>query len=121
WLTAKLNTPDALAADNVAYAVLPTQPPKRVLLVTKGNWFLEKLLAADQSLTFELLTPDAFTPNLAPKFDAVLFDNFLPENFDVAKTAGNFLFIKQTPFNTAEPALDQPILSDIDSQHPALR
>lgn len=121
WLTAKLNTTDALAADNVAYAVLPTQPPRRVLLVTKGNWFLEKLLAADQSLTFELLTPDAYTPDLAPKFDAVLLDNFLPENFEMAKAAGNFLFLKQTPFNTAEPALDQPILSDIDSQHPALR
>ncbi len=121
WLTARLNTTDAMASDNVAYAVLPTQPPRRVLLVTKGNWFLEKLLAADQGLAFELLTPDAFTPDLATKFDAVLLDNFLPENFDIAKASGNFLFVKQTPFNTAEPVLDQPLLSELDSQHPALR
>ncbi len=121
WLTARLDTTDALAADNVAYAVLPVEPPRRVLLVTKGNWFLEKLLAADQSLAFELLTPDAFTLALAAKFDAVLFDNFLPENFDLTQTPGNFFFLKQTPFNSAEPTLEQPLLSDLDSQHPALR
>jgi hypothetical protein len=121
WLTARLDTTDALAADNVAYAVLPVEQPRRVLLVTKGNWFLEKLLAADQGLTFELLTPDAFTPALATKFDAVLLDNFLPENFDLAKAPGNFFFLKQTPFNTAEPALEQPLISDLDSQNPVLR
>jgi hypothetical protein len=121
WLTAKLDSTDALASDNVAYAVLPTQPPRRVLLVTAGNWFLEKLLAADQGLTFELLTPDAFTPALAAKFDAVLLDNCLPPNFDLTQTAGNFLFLKQTPFNTTEPALEQPLLSDLESQSPILR
>jgi hypothetical protein len=45
WLTARLDTPDALPFDNIAYAVLPAPAPHRVLLVTKGNWFLEKLLA----------------------------------------------------------------------------
>jgi len=121
WLTARLDSTDALAADNVAYAVLPVEPPRRVLLITKGNWFLEKLLAADQGLAFELLTPDAFTSALAAKFDAVLFDNFLPENFDLTTTPGNFFFLKQTPFNTTEPALEQPLLSDLDSQNPVLR
>jgi hypothetical protein len=89
--------------------------------VTKGNWFLEKLLAADQTLAFELITPDSFTPTLASKFDAVVLDNFVPPNFDLPTTAGNFFFFKQSPFNTTEPALDQPLISDIDSRHPALR
>ena len=120
-MTARLDTTDALASDNVAYAVLPVEPPKRVLLVTKGNWFLEKLLAADQSIAFELLTPDAFTPALASKFDAVVLDDFLPANFDFAKARGNYFFIKQTPFNTSEPPLDQPLISDLESGHPALR
>jgi hypothetical protein len=121
WLTARLDTTDALATDNVAYAVLPVAPPKRVLLVTKGNWFLEKLLAADQSIAFELLTPDGFSPAVAAKFDAVLLDNFVPPNFDLAQTAGNYFFIKQSPFNTSDAPLDQPIISDVDSRHPALR
>jgi hypothetical protein len=121
WLTARLDTADALASDNVAYAVLPVEPPKRILLVTKGNWFLEKLLGADQNLSFELLTPEAFDPSIAAKFDAVVLDNSLPANFDFAKASGNYFFIKQTPFNTSEPPLDQPLISDLENSHPALR
>jgi len=121
WLTARLDTTDALASDNVAYAVLPVEPPKRVLLVTKGNWFLEKLLAADQSIAFELVTPDSFTTAVAAKFDAVVCDNFVPGDFNIANPTANFFFIKQTPFNNSDPALDQPLISDLDSRHPALR
>ena len=121
WLTARLDTPDALAADNVAYAVLPTAPPRRVLLVTKGNWFLEKLLAADQGLAFELIAPDAFTPEIGAKFDSVILDNYLPDKFNLADSRGNFLFIKQSPFADGGPHLEQPLISETDAQHPALR
>ncbi len=121
WLTARLDTPDALAADNIAYAVLPPDPPRRVLLVTKGNWFLEKLLAADQGLSFELIAPDAFAPDLAAKFDAIVLDNFLPAGFDLTTARENYLFLKQTPFADNGPALDQPLISETDAQHPALR
>jgi hypothetical protein len=122
WLTAKLDRDDALPSDNVAYAVLPTQTPRRVLLVRKGNWFLEKMLAADQGLQAELLAPDAFTLALAAKFDVVICDNALPAGFDLAQTPGNFLFIKQTPFAaTAAGVLEQPLVSETDTRHPALR
>jgi hypothetical protein len=121
WLTARLDTTDALASDNVAYAVLPVDPPKRILLVTKGNWFLEKLLGADQSVAFELLTPDAFNAALASKFDAVLLDNFVPNGFDLGTATGNYFFIKQTPFNTSGPAIDQPLITDLDNRDPVLR
>jgi len=121
WLTARLDTTDALAADNVAYAVLPVDPPKRVLLMTKGNWFLEKLLGADQSVAFELLTPDSFSASVAAKFDVVLLDNFVPEGFDLAKSSANYFFIKQTPFNSADAPLDQPLISDLDTRDPVLR
>ncbi len=121
WLTARLDTADALSSDNVAYAVLPVEPPRRILLVSNGNWFLEKLLGAEQTLSFELIAPDAFTPGLAPKFDAVLFDNLVPPGFDLEKTPGNFFFLKQTPFNATGPVVDQPLISDTDSGHPVLR
>ena len=121
WLTARLDTKDALPGDNLAYAVLPSDPPRRVLLISKGNWFLEKLLAADQGLSFELITPDAYSATLAGKFDAVLLDNFLPADLDLSKTPGNFFFIKATPFNTAAAPLDQPLISDTTASHPALR
>jgi hypothetical protein len=121
WLSAWLDASDALATDNVAYAVLSAQPPSRVLLVTKGNWFLEKLLAADQGVTYELVEPAAFTPALAAKFDAVILDQFLPPGFDLAAAQGNFLFIKATPFGDGKAALDQPLISDTDAQHPVMR
>lgn len=121
WLTARLDADDALRTDNIAYAVLPPQQPRRVLLVTRGNWFLEKMLEADQSVRFELLAPDSYQPALAAKFDAVVFDNFLPAGFDLATTAGNFLFIKQTPFATAAPPLEQPLIAETNARHPALR
>lgn len=121
WLTARLDTKDALAADNVAYAVLPVEPPKRILLVTKGNWFLEKLLAADQSIAFELVTPDSYSAPVAAKFDAVICDNFVPGDFNIANPTTNFFFLKQTPFNTSDPALEQPLISDLDGRNPVLR
>jgi Ca-activated chloride channel family protein len=92
-----------------------------VLLVTKGNWFLEKMLAADQSLTFELLAPDAYQPALAAQFDAVILDDALPAGFDLEKATGNFLFIKKTPFASVGVPLEQPLISETDDRHPAMR
>ena len=121
WLTARLDGKDALAADNTAYAVLPAPEPHRVLLVTKGNWFLEKLLAADRQVEFELIEPAAWQTDFAAKFDAVILDNFIPPGFDLAKSAGNVLFLKQSPFSTADAAVEQPLVSEADAQHPLLR
>jgi hypothetical protein len=121
WLTARLDTDDALPLDNAAYAVLPPQQPRRVLLVTRGNWFLEKLLEADAGVRFELIAPDAWQPALATKFDAVIFDNFQPEGFDLATSAGNILFIKQTPFASSAPPVEQPLIAETNPQHPAMR
>src|SRR5262249_53211849 len=45
-LTARLDRPDALAADNQAWAILPRRAPRPVTLVTDGDLFLEKVLQA---------------------------------------------------------------------------
>ena len=120
WLTARIDTPDALASDNTAYAVLPSPPTRRVLLVSKGSWFLEKLLAADRGLKFELLSPESFTPALASKFDVVILDNCATGAFDAAATT-NFLFLRQTPFTATPEIIAQPLVTDLDAGHPALR
>ncbi len=86
WLTAHLDladkTADAFPLDDDAYAVVPPPRPVRVLLVTKGNWFLESLLRADDQITFDQLAPDAFQPAQAASFDVVVLDDFLPAGFD---------------------------------------
>jgi hypothetical protein len=45
-LRARLNRPDALPADDVAYAILPRRERQPVTLVTEGNLFLEKVFEA---------------------------------------------------------------------------
>jgi|GEM_PF-650861 len=121
WLTARLDTKDVLPCDNEVYAVLPKRQPAHVLLVTKGNWFIEKMLAADDLLKFDLLTPDAFKPGMAKNFDAVILDNFMPDGFDIRNVEGNFLLINNTPFVSGTASLDQPLITDVDESSPLMR
>jgi hypothetical protein len=44
---------DVLPADNQAFTVLPTPEKSRVLLVSRGNWFLESFLRADPLIEYE--------------------------------------------------------------------
>lgn len=117
WLTAKLDIKDALSLDNTARAVLPPPRPVRVLLVTKGNVFLEKALAADPGASFELISPDAWSEAIAGKFDVIVHDDHVPANW----SAFNSLFIKRTPFDKAGAEIEQPAVTDLAADHPTLR
>jgi hypothetical protein len=128
WLTAHLDlankTDDALPLDDDAYAVIPPPRPLRALLVTKGNWFLENLLKADDRLQFDQLAPDGFDPTQAAGFDAVILDDWLPPGFDAPDRLppGRFLFLRRTPFDApGETPLDRPTVTDTDAAHPLLR
>ena len=121
WLTAKLSATDALPLDNTAYATLPPARLNRVLLVSKGNTFLEKLLGVDSSVKFQFVAPEAYQPAMSEKFEAVIFDGLIPAGFDLGKSAGNFLFLNATPFAGKGALLDQPVVTDVDPAHPATR
>jgi hypothetical protein len=130
WLTAHLalknKADDALALDDDAYAVIPPPQPLRVLLITKGNWFLEGMLKADDQLQFDQLTPEGFQPALAANFDAVILDDSLPAGFDAPDRLppGNFLFLRRTPLDApggTAPPLDRPAVTDTDAASPLLR
>jgi hypothetical protein len=121
WLMAKLSTNDALPFDNIAYATLPSSRLNRVLLVSKGNTFLEKLLGVDPSVKFQFVAPEAYQPAMSGKFGAVIFDGFVPVGFDLEKSAGNILFLNATPFTGKGAPLDQPIVTDVDAAHPTTR
>jgi hypothetical protein len=116
-LTARLEVADALALDNTAYATLPPPRPVRVLLITRGNAFLEKALAAEAGASYELLAPEAWSAATGAKFDAVIFDDFVPPDWPGV----NALFIGRTPFDRAGDPLEVPVLTDLDSAHPLLR
>ena len=132
WLSARLalksGAGDALALDNNAYAVIPPPRPVRVLLVTRGDWFLESLLKADDGVQFDQLSPEAFQPAQAAGFDCVVLDSFLPPGFERGSQTlppGNFLFVDcaPPPLSTNGPpaALAHPPITDIDTASPLLR
>ena len=128
-LTLKNGGSDALALDDNAYAVVPPPRPIRVLLVTRGNWFLESLLKADDGVQFDQLAPDAFQPAQAASFDAVILDDCVPAQFQVPAARfpkGNFLFVDCAPFLAGQPdkgatALEHPLVTDLDTASPLLR
>ena len=122
WLQAHLDlspegkTADAYAPDDDAYAVVPPPRPLRVLLVTKGNWFLESLLKADDRVGFDQLEPGAFQPAQATGFDAVLLDNFVPEGWTAdTLPRGNYLFLGKGPFMEGTATLERPPITDTDA------
>ena len=121
WLTAKLSATDALPLDNIAYATLPPARVNRVLLVSKGNTFLEKLLGVDASVKFQFIAPEAYQPAMSEKFETVIFDSIVPQDFVLENSPGNFLFLNATPFAAKGAPLDQPIVTDVDAAHPATR
>jgi hypothetical protein len=116
-LTARIDVKDALPLDNEAFALLPPPRPVRVLLVTKGNVFLEKALSAEPTVSFELIAPEGWNATLTTKFDVTVYDEFVPAGWE----SSNALFVGRTPFDSGAAPLLNPVLTDIDAVHPILR
>jgi hypothetical protein len=78
---AKLDAPDFLKSDNYAVAVADPNASLHVLLVTKGNLFLERALSLDPRVTLDKATEVPSTELSGPgtgTYDIVVFDG-LPE------------------------------------------
>lgn len=116
--TVRLAHPDDLAVDNQASfsSVLPQ--PAQILLVTKGNRFLEKALAS-ASEHIELSTVREFTDSGA-KYDLVVLDDVVPAVWP----SGNVLAIHVANTNWFEGGIGQveaPPIVDWKNTHPLLR
>ena len=127
-LEARLRLPggagDLLPLDDRAYAVLPERKRQRVLIVTRGNLFLEgALLAAgageENHLAIDKVTPAAYDAERAARYDVVVFDAFTPP---VAPDAHALYLDPQRdgPF-AIETDLKRPLITDAESAHPVLR
>ncbi|MEY5009490.1 MAG: hypothetical protein RLZZ253_629 [Verrucomicrobiota bacterium] len=118
-LVATLSTSDALPLDNQAFAVLPPRPKLRVLLVSQGNWFLEKLLEANQQCSYELVSPPEFRPDLAASFDALILDTpTVPTPEALPK---NTLFLQGSPWGPLGPEIAPPLFPETDPTSPLMR
>jgi len=117
-LSVRIANPDCLPVDNHAAAVVPSLPRPRVLLVTEGNFFLERVLAV---LTdFDTYISD--TPRISGSFDIYVYDN--PADKEPIPSAGCVLFLKneiQAPVNpdsSPRPVVDwiedHPVFQGVD-------
>lgn len=73
---------DVLAIDDHAYAFLPGLRPARVLMVSRGNRYLETALNLIPGLRLDKVTPGTFQASSASsrRYDLVFFDSFVPES-----------------------------------------
>ena len=119
-------TPDALACDNAAWAILP--PPRRlaVLLVTAGNTVLESAMKACPIAGVDPCTPagfDAMDPaalEARSSYDVIVLDNCAPPRLP----RGRYLVWGTPPtgIDVNSPAqLENQTIVDWRSGHPVLQ
>lgn len=108
---------DVLAADDVAQVIVP--PPKQldVLLVTDGNYFLERAIQSMhlnspdvmQTATYEEQKPNS-DQQKSRKYDVILFDRYTPTYWP---TAGNFMYFGCVPPHSAGPGQKITAVNDV--------
>ncbi len=107
---------DDLAADNEASIVSLLPHPVKVLLVTRGNRFLERALRAAANVQ---LTVNAEMTDDGSEFDFVVLDDVIPTVWP----RGNILAIHVANTNWFDgiSQLDVPAIVDWRATHPVLR
>ena len=80
---------DALASDDVAMVVVPPPKAMSVLLVTDGNYFLQRALDAMNLQHPDTLSPVAYEEKKPQTYDVLIFDRYEPK---FMPASGNFLW-----------------------------
>jgi len=114
--TVRLTSKDELAADDQASIVSLLPKPVKVLLVTRGNRLLERMLRSVANV--QLSTANDLT-DPAAGFDIVVLDSVAPTVWPV----GNVMAIHVLNTNWVQDVttLDNPPIVDWKSSHPLLR
>jgi Ca-activated chloride channel homolog len=117
-VTARLDIADDLAADNFGSVYLSKPRKLSVLLVSKGNLFLQNALNLDQRV--QLSKSEAAPADLAKSgYDLVVFDGIKPPS---ALPPGGYLLINtacaQGPAEAGD-SVDRPRVVDSSREHPS--
>ncbi len=116
---------DDFPLDDTAYALLPKRRKSKVLLVSPGNLYIEGVLLLDEeNIAYQRITPQAWTPGVARKYDVVIFDDFTPKRLP---PTGNYLLFdprgEASPVKIEKRVKDPEIWwpqSDKDRRHPIM-
>ena len=99
FLHAQLISQDAMTVDHNAWAIVGGSQKGRVLLVTKGNMFLQAALALQPNVLLSETTPSQYTNT--GNYDLTIFDGFVPP----VLPAGGLFFVNPPvglyPFGTS--------------------
>ena len=115
--TVRIDAKDDLAADNQASAVSLLPSPANILLVSKGNRFLEKALRASGNVN--VTTVPALTDN-AEKYDIVVLDDDQPTVWPKPNTLAVHV-VTDALFPTHWTTVESPAIVDWKNTHPLLR
>jgi VWA domain-containing protein len=113
--------PDRLAADDRAWAIVPLDRLRRVLLVSDGDPYLQTALSYLPSSELYAVTPAEYGPATHPElFDLVIFEGKVPA--ELPKTATLAIAPAATsPLGEVTGTLKQPGIGSPDPDEPLLR
>ncbi|HMB95433.1 MAG TPA: VWA domain-containing protein, partial [Tepidisphaeraceae bacterium] len=118
---------DALAADDAAQIVLPPPKSLSVLLVSDGNFYLEKAMASLSLKDTAKMSPGEYESKQPKDFDVIMFDRYSPKELP---PSGNFIYFDCiAPGLKLKPALEnsqQVMINDVgvldwQRDHPILK
>jgi Ca-activated chloride channel homolog len=112
--TVRLQANDDMAADNTASSVSLLPQPVRILLVTRGNRFLEKALRTPPNVI--LSTSPVLTGS---DFDVVVLDDVTPPALPTANILA--FHVAATNWFSAWDTVKNPAIVDWRTSHPLLR
>ena len=107
-----LASPNALAVDDTAWAILPKQEVQNVLIVTEGNLFLRKVFEANPLVS--VTTVDSF-PEIWPKGGLIVLHRNVPQTLPPGDV---FVVDPQEDCDlwTIEDTIENPIVTEIDTK-----
>jgi len=113
--------PDQLGVDDRAWAIVPPDHLRRILLVAEGDPYLETALTYLPNTELYGVTPDDYGPGTKPElFDLIIFEGFVPD--DLPSTA--ILAIappKSSELGDVTGTVREPGIGALDPDEPVLR
>ena len=85
-LQVRLTSADDVGTDKSAWAAVAAEPPRHLLLVSRGDFFLEAALADDPSVQLSVVPPAGYRAGMERGYDLVIFDGFLPPVLPTSST-----------------------------------
>ena len=100
---------DVLAADDVAQVIIPPPRQLSVLLVTDGNYFLERAVENMHLKAPDVMATVAYEEKVPSNYDVIMFDRYQPK---ALPPAGSFIYFGCIPPNTPGPGQKVTAVND---------